>query len=803
MIKKLKIVLLFSFILFFWACDEGNDNPAVDNPLDDGRSESGETNTTVTEVPGMGQLSGALLADNDGTEVAAANATIEVESHPEYNTTADSEGKVSISNMLPGTYTIYASTSLSSAVASTEIKSTATDDRKAQFKDIVVTAAQDTTLSTDIVLTKPGSISGTVELLNNPNNVTLGGISVYVPGTSFIALTDENGDFVISGVPTGKYDLIQFDKSGLTSSQIADITVDSDTDTDLGVIVMSLSTGPSGEIISLDNTSSVTISGTAKDVLQTNTVTINLKYDSRAVLMKVAHESSFLNVDWVTVASSYTFDSSTNPSAITNYSTDGIKYVYVKFADLNGLESSVYYKEFIINNDKPIINSISLLNNWSYIANTDQGDGTYATQKVPIEISASDRGTGVKEMLICNNSSFSGCSTWETYATSKSNWNLNDNTAGIKTVYIKVKDYVGNESLTSSDSITVTTHTVLPAEHTSSVTLDADQGPYTFDNDLTFSSDLTINAGTEIYFQNSKSITVKGTLNLNGTSSNSVYMSQLASDNCFGGFDLSNSIGPHTITYLNFDHFAGTDNLMDVVFKINGGTVSNSTFDLRKGTGAVLVQKTSVAPLLITNNIIDLPLGNCGNGGIIQITNGIENTISYNNFILKSGQCPAVKYSNSLTDILFEYNTITSTTADDNCGIKAEGRNGIIRYNHFDFSASTNQSVDLIYGNAATVNLTISYNNMLMYSDAGGAGTSSVHFKEANSATISVADDNYYGDIAINDSCGSETQSACSNNASYEFCHSSLTATPLACVITEYTKCSVSNISGCVGSIIP
>ncbi|MDD5213776.1 MAG: S-layer homology domain-containing protein [Candidatus Gracilibacteria bacterium] len=58
---------------------------------------------------------------------------------------------------------------------------------------------------------------------------------------------------------------------------------------------------------------------------------------------------------------------------------------------------------------------------------------------------------GVSQMMISNVSNFSGAS-WETYNTSKLNWDLGTG-AGTKTVYIKFKDEAGNISSTYSDSI--------------------------------------------------------------------------------------------------------------------------------------------------------------------------------------------------------------------------------------------------------------------------------------------------------------------------------------------------------------
>lgn len=75
---------------------------------------------------------------------------------------------------------------------------------------------------------------------------------------------------------------------------------------------------------------------------------------------------------------------------------------------------------------------------------------TYSVSpNVTLSLSATDT-SGVRQMMICNNSSFADCN-WETYKTTKS-WTF-DSTYGNKTVYVKYMDNVGNISDVYSDSI--------------------------------------------------------------------------------------------------------------------------------------------------------------------------------------------------------------------------------------------------------------------------------------------------------------------------------------------------------------
>jgi uncharacterized delta-60 repeat protein len=81
------------------------------------------------------------------------------------------------------------------------------------------------------------------------------------------------------------------------------------------------------------------------------------------------------------------------------------------------------------------------------------GASSTTTRSVSLVISATDVGSGVSHMTICNNSSFSGCS-WEVYATTKS-WQLTEGD-GTKTVYARFRDNVDLVSSTVSDTIQLT-----------------------------------------------------------------------------------------------------------------------------------------------------------------------------------------------------------------------------------------------------------------------------------------------------------------------------------------------------------
>ena len=82
----------------------------------------------------------------------------------------------------------------------------------------------------------PGSIRGTVIVLSNetPKNITC-----YIPGTSYLAITNDTGGFRITGIPAGVYSL-SFTSAKFNDSTIYGIQVASSRETDAGYIALGL-----------------------------------------------------------------------------------------------------------------------------------------------------------------------------------------------------------------------------------------------------------------------------------------------------------------------------------------------------------------------------------------------------------------------------------------------------------------------------------------------------------------------------------------------------------------------------------
>lgn len=103
-------------------------------------------------------------------------------------TTSDQTGVYSFSDTGPGTYNLLVTTG----------------DGRGSFKaDIAITGTA--TVTVHIQVTELGAITGIAILEGSP--AASAGIDVYIPGTSFLAKTADNGNFHLSGVPAGTYDL--------------------------------------------------------------------------------------------------------------------------------------------------------------------------------------------------------------------------------------------------------------------------------------------------------------------------------------------------------------------------------------------------------------------------------------------------------------------------------------------------------------------------------------------------------------------------------------------------------------------
>jgi hypothetical protein len=107
-----------------------------------------------------------------------------------YTTSTDSTGKF-VLNLPAGFYNIEAQSGVTN---------------KAMVQTVVTASSS---VDLDFVLTATGSISGDI---SEEENDGVQGRLVYIPGTSYNALTNREGEFVISNVPVGTYSIVYYDE---------------------------------------------------------------------------------------------------------------------------------------------------------------------------------------------------------------------------------------------------------------------------------------------------------------------------------------------------------------------------------------------------------------------------------------------------------------------------------------------------------------------------------------------------------------------------------------------------------------
>ena len=190
-----------------------------------------------------------------------------------------------------------------------------------------------------------------------------------------------------------------------------------------------LNTSPTGSMVIASGATYTTVT----DVALTLSATDDLDSSSN-LQMLVSENSDFTGASWESFVPLKIFTLSTG---------DGTKTVYVKFKDTAGNISETY-SDIIIYDSNPPSDEISINTNATHTK----------TREVTLTIDATDALSGVYQMLISEDSAFTGAS-WETYTITKS-WTLST-TDGTKTVYIKFKDTAGNISSIFSDSIILDT----------------------------------------------------------------------------------------------------------------------------------------------------------------------------------------------------------------------------------------------------------------------------------------------------------------------------------------------------------
>ena len=158
------------------------------------------------------------VQESDGAELLSLLSS----SSSEYRTTTTTSGVFTLSDLPPGSYTVFASTDY---------------DESLSLSDVEVLNKQTVSIGTRVIELS-GSISGRVTLTGEDDH---SGVSVFIPGTSFTALTNSAGDFFFFKTPPGEYDIYAV-KYGFIPTLISDMTVQSARNKSAGTHALSVDT---------------------------------------------------------------------------------------------------------------------------------------------------------------------------------------------------------------------------------------------------------------------------------------------------------------------------------------------------------------------------------------------------------------------------------------------------------------------------------------------------------------------------------------------------------------------------------
>ncbi len=202
--KQLSVTgFIFAFILsFFISCNLSTGQTSTRTIIiGTENSQTGRISGRVIFSNAESNQNGGIIVTLDRTdglrteqvlEASAGRSTIPASRSIVANGTTASDGSYIFEYLSPGTYTVYAASTSS--------------NEKAVCRNIVV-QAQETTFVRDMSLTATGTITGKITIDGNSSGNA--GFVVFVAGTSYLSVTDDEGNYVISGVPAGRlYQLV-------------------------------------------------------------------------------------------------------------------------------------------------------------------------------------------------------------------------------------------------------------------------------------------------------------------------------------------------------------------------------------------------------------------------------------------------------------------------------------------------------------------------------------------------------------------------------------------------------------------
>lgn len=574
----------------------------------------------------LGEVAGKIEPKEGADSSSVIGAKISAIGRPEVKGTTDTNGEFKLSNIAPGALEIMIISDASSAL---RLEGSAQAKYGLKFDEVLVTSGESTDLGIHS-LKETGSIKGSVGFYINENNLDLTGSDVFIPGTGYIVKTDSAGAFSMTGLPPGKYSL-RLQHTGYAALDLKDVEVLEGQATELGSQLLSLSNGPEGGI-QVQATMEASILGVTRKIVRSLTAQLNLNYDSDASLMKLSEDPSFINRQWKPVSATDSW----------SFEDDGFKSIYVKFSDLNGLESSPYKVDFYVDTEAPVLSSVVALYGWEQTAQ----------REIFLDLVASDSGSGVAEVAFVNDSNDFVGATWSSYATNK-DVTLSSG-SGTKTIYVKVRDYAGNESTVVSDEIILGATTLIRNRTYSEeeIILRAAQSPF-FAAGVSMNSNLVIEPGVELRI--GASFSALGTVTAVGTTAKPIKIKTDGAPSA--GASCSGSSWGSLLVLNSAPAGVSVNNVFERVefefiekIRVNGGqfkldTFNNSACTVNSGGGIV---KTGFEDLSVTHSTFS-KYGTAINAqqGTGHTTFSNNSGSVYQNVIYQSSSATGTKFSNN------------------------------------------------------------------------------------------------------------------------------------------------------------
>jgi len=313
--RRARIIFL-GFIALFCACGVKPKTPeqaaiGIPNiePL------SGQIVVSLSDAENMTDVSGYIVSRRDSLKLES-----------------DQAGKFFISGIPPGKHDLVLTATAKSSALWLSGKRVGV-----RIKDIDVLPGRRTE-KTSLSMPELKTLEGRVTLADASESA---GVEVYVPGTSYSALTDAQGYFRITELPAGIHNLF-VEKTGYRRGKFEGIEIQSQsTTTNVAELQLIIDTGVEG--VMLINSGSQ---------LSTNkVVNVSIAVPDDAALMKVSERENFEGAGWKPLRTSFSY----------SFDSDGAKTLFAKVANANGLESSPFRANIDVRS-QPLTPTLSLVN---------------------------------------------------------------------------------------------------------------------------------------------------------------------------------------------------------------------------------------------------------------------------------------------------------------------------------------------------------------------------------------------------------------------------------------------------------